>query len=814
MAKKNVLVKKLEAVETLGSTTTICSDKTGTLTQNRMTIVHIMYDNKIFTAPTATQAKSYNTEDPTYKTLFFLACNCAKAVFDAKDLEQFPEKSIDERKVNGDASEAGILKFSQKETDVMAYRASCPQVSTIPFNSANKFMVTINQVPDENGVPQFLRVCMKGASERILDRCDRIMRDGQVIPMTDNDRASINENLQEMMDGGERVLGFAQYDLPITEYPLDYQFETEPDVNFPMEKLTFVGLMALLDPPRESVPLAVETCQQAGVQVIMVTGDHPATAKSIAKQVGIIHDKTADDVAKEQGISVADVDPSHTKAIVVPGSQIRDLEEADWDRVLAYEQIVFARTSPQQKLIIVENCQRLGKVVAVTGDGVNDSPALKKANIGIAMGIAGSDVSKEAADMILLDDNFSSIVNGVQEGRLIFDNLKKSIAYTLSSNIPEITPFLLFIVLSMPLMLTTILILTIDLGTDMLPAISLAYEEAESDIMRRKPRNSARDRLVNRRLISFSYLQIGVIQAVAGIYVYFTVLNDYGLKPQTLPFLQSDEFFAPIKQEDQRWMYSEKERIGASAYEAQFWDQRTEDFEEFFEQSKLPDGFILANKSPNYDSLIPGDGDGNSQFENMVKAIGFTTKRPPCLKYSCTLGSGTGATDVENDIRCFDADQNGDGVTVDGILEDGTLNDNVKEGRDDGEGCFELWTVQQQEQVSRHGRSAYLASIIIVQIGDILVSKTRLLSVFQQGMRNWVLNIGINAELCLGTLIIYAPFLNSAFQTAQLRFVHWLPGLPFLFFIFVYDETRKFLMRRGDRTGLRIGKWLKENTYW
>merc|ERR1719148_453130 len=204
---------------------------------------------------------------------------------------------------------------------------------------------------------------------------------------------------------------------------------------------------------------------------------------------------------------------------------------AQIDEILInHSEIVFARTSPQQKLIIVEAFQRSGQIVAVTGDGVNDSPALKKADIGIAMGIAGSDVSKEAADMILLDDNFASIVTGVEEGRLIFDNLKKSIAYTLTSNIPEISPFLFFILCDVPLPLGTVTILCIDLGTDLLPAISLAYEEAETDIMKRAPRDAARDKLVNERLISMAYGQIGMIQMSAGFFVYFVILAENGFR--------------------------------------------------------------------------------------------------------------------------------------------------------------------------------------------------------------------------------------------------------------------------------------------
>ena len=199
---------------------------------------------------------------------------------------------------------------------------------------------------------------------------------------------------------------------------------------------------------------------------------------------------------------------SLAKAAVIHGSDLKDFSAEDLDEVLAnHSEIVFARTSPQQKLIIVEGCQRMGAVVAVTGDGVNDSPALKKADIGIAMGIAGSDVSKQAADMILLDDNFSSIETGIEEGRVIFDNLKKSICYTLSSKMPEMTPFLAFFVLNIPLALGAITILCIDFGTDMVPAISLAYEGPESDIMKRKPRNPKKDRLVNEKSVMKSHIK-------------------------------------------------------------------------------------------------------------------------------------------------------------------------------------------------------------------------------------------------------------------------------------------------------------------
>ncbi|XP_040594548.1 sodium/potassium-transporting ATPase subunit alpha-4 isoform X3 [Mesocricetus auratus] len=383
--------------------------------------------------------------------------------------------------------------------------------------------------------PQAHMLMMKGAPEKILDFCTSFMLNGQEFPMDEEMKVDFQNAYLELGGMGERVLGFCYLNLP-SNFSKGFQFNTD-ELNFPMESLCFVGLISMIDPPRTAVPDAVGKCRNAGIKVIMVTGDHPITAKAIAKSVGIISEanETAEEMAARLNIPVSQLNTKSIKAIVVHGSELKDMDSNQLDHILkTYKEIVFARTSPQQKLIIVEGCQRLGAIVAVTGDGVNDSPALKKADIGIAMGITGSDVSKQAADMILLDDNFASIVTGVEEGRLIFDNLKKSIAYTLTSNIPEITPFLMFIILSIPLPLGTITILCIDLGTDMVPAISLAYESPESDIMKRLPRNPKTDNLVNHRLIGMAYGQIGMIQALAGFFTYFVILAENGFKPLDL----------------------------------------------------------------------------------------------------------------------------------------------------------------------------------------------------------------------------------------------------------------------------------------
>merc|ERR1712073_7874 len=492
MAAKNCLVKNLEAVETLGSTSCICSDKTGTLTQNRMTVAHMWFDNKIHEADTSEdQSGTSNYKNgPGWRPLERCAVLCNRAEFKTGQ----SGVPVLKREVNGDASEAALLKCTELTTgDAMKQRAQNKKVCEVPFNSTNKYQVSIHEDKDRDG--NYLLV-MKGAPERILDRCSTIVVNGKEIELTQEWKDNFNNAYMELGSLGERVLGFCDFELDPKQSPHGYPFNPDEDNSFPVTGLRFVGLMSMIDPPRAAVPDAVSKCRSAGIKVIMVTGDHPITAKAIARSVGIISEgtKTVEDIAAERGCNVMDVNPREARACVVHGGEIKDMSEKQIDEILMYHtEIVFARTSPQQKLIIVEGCQRMGAIVAVTGDGVNDSPALKKADIGVAMGIAGSDVSKQAADMILLDDNFASIVTGVEEGRLIFDNLKKSIAYTLTSNIPEISPFLLFILADVPLPLGTVTILCIDLGTDMVPAISMAYEKAESDIMKRQPRTPFTD---------------------------------------------------------------------------------------------------------------------------------------------------------------------------------------------------------------------------------------------------------------------------------------------------------------------------------
>uniref|UniRef100_A0A9J7YDG5 Sodium/potassium-transporting ATPase subunit alpha n=1 Tax=Cyprinus carpio carpio TaxID=630221 RepID=A0A9J7YDG5_CYPCA len=574
MAKKNCLVKNLEAVETLGSTSTICSDKTGTLTQNRMTVAHMWFDNQIHEADTTENQSgtSFDRSSATWASLARIAGLCNRAVF----LAEQTDVPILKRDVAGDASESALLKCIELCCgSVKEIRDKYTKVAEIPFNSTNKYQLSVHKNPNGGTESKHLLV-MKGAPERILDRCATILIQGKEQPLDDEMKEAFQNAYLELGGLGERVLGFCHFYLPDEQFPEGFQFDTE-DVNFPTENLCFVGLMSMIDPPRAAVPDAVGKCRSAGIKVIMVTGDHPITAKAIAKGVGIISEgnETVEDIAARLNIPVNEVNPRDAKACVVHGGDLKDLTAEQLDDILKYHtEIVFARTSPQQKLIIVEGCQRQGAIVAVTGDGVNDSPALKKADIGVAMGIAGSDVSKQAADMILLDDNFASIVTGVEEGRLIFDNLKKSIAYTLTSNIPEITPFLFFIIANIPLPLGTVTILCIDLGTDMAPAISLAYEAAESDIMKRQPRNPKTDKLVNERLISIAYGQIGMIQALAGFFTYFVILAENGFLPSRLLGIRvfwDDKHINDLEDSyGQQWTYEQRKIVEFTCHTAFF----------------------------------------------------------------------------------------------------------------------------------------------------------------------------------------------------------------------------------------------------
>ena len=471
MAARAALVRHLPAVEALGATTVICTDKTGTLTQNRMTVREIFLGQRYGSADISRElANSHNR--------FFeaaLLCHNLKAPGDSEN-----------SKLLGDPLEVALVTMA---TAVMPNVSAPNRVDEIPFDAERKRLSTLHRMPHG------LTLYTKGALEVVLPLCSHVQDGTQVIPLTQALADSFLKAESDMAATGLRVLAMAYRALP------DGYRQEELE-----RQLILTGLVGVIDPPRLEVPDAIIKCRAAGIKVIMVTGDHPQTALAIARNIGLV------------------LSPH---PVVITGQDLRRLSPTQLQLALDAPEILFARVGADQKMRIVETLKRKNEIVAVTGDGVNDSPALKAADIGIAMGITGTDVAKESADMILLDDNFASIVSAIEEGRAVFDNIRKFLTYILTSNIPEIVPYLAFVLFRIPLPLTVIQILAVDLGTDMLPALGLGTEKPEPGVMQRPPRPRT-ERLLTWPVVLRAYLFLGVMEAAAAMGAFFFVLHQGG----------------------------------------------------------------------------------------------------------------------------------------------------------------------------------------------------------------------------------------------------------------------------------------------
>eukprot|EP00667_Euglena_gracilis_P001044 EG_transcript_1044 len=507
MAKNNVVVKNLEIIESLGCVTTVASDKTGTLTQNLMTASHVMYDDTVFsTGALHDEGLSLPDVDAdTFKTLIDVGTLCSFASLS------------DDAANTSNPTEKAIVRYFGQYVNLEAHREENKRLAAIPFNSNNKWMLTVCQKPGTTAV----RIFMKGAPERVMDKCTLMLLNGKEVQI-DSYRTSLDASNERLGRMGERVLALAYRDLDTRQFPSNYPFNVD-DVNFPTDGLCFAGLVSMIDPPRPGVPESIEQCREAGIRVMMVTGDHPITAEAIARSIGILR-KDRD----------TDLD-AHYEEIVVNGEQLKTFTDDDWDHALSCQGVVFARTLPHQKQMIVSQMQKRGDMVAVTGDGVNDSPALKQASCGIAMGISGSDIAKDAADIVLMDDNFCSILAGIRQGRLVFANMQKCIVYIVTHLVPEIIPVMLYVSVQLPSALTTLMILSVDLGTDIPLGIALAWEEPETAIMKQPPRK-ATDRLTNWRLFVLAYFQLGILESLYCFIIYFLIFADYGFSPSQLWF--------------------------------------------------------------------------------------------------------------------------------------------------------------------------------------------------------------------------------------------------------------------------------------
>ena len=532
MSRKNCLVRNLEAVETLGATSVIITDKTGTLTSNRLTVAHTWVDNQIGQVDTAADENpqiDFDTSSHAWKNAARVAVLCNSANFIPEDLDL----PVMLRRIDGDPTESGLLKCVEAvEGNTALFRQMHKQVAHIPFSPLTRMQVTVHEAADfrTNG---YLG-CMVGAPELILQRCGSALVQGQERPVDQDFKNAFFYAVNELASLGETVVAICDARFPPNRFPPGFQFNSH-QVNFPITGYRMLGLMSLIDPPKASVPDAVVKVRDAGVKVIMVTGDHPNTAVAIAKSVGMMNMEV--DPLK---IGVTGLPSGDVSSVIINGDDLEQMSPDMLDEVLLHaEELIFARMKPEQKLQIVESCQRLGAVVTVTGDGINDAAAVRRADVGIAMG-SGAAYTSKCADIVLMDDNFASIVSGIEEGRLMYENLKKCLLYALSSNVPQMAAFLLSMVAQIPLPLGILAVLCIDLGTDLLPAVALAFEEPEENLMRRTPRNIDRDHLLNEKLLFLSYGQLGLIQAASGFFTYFVIMAENGFWPGSLLGLRQE----------------------------------------------------------------------------------------------------------------------------------------------------------------------------------------------------------------------------------------------------------------------------------
>lgn len=630
MLKCKVLVRNLGSVETLGSVNLIASDKTGTLTQNKMHVANLVHGaGSVVSDRTALHQTLSSPSSGTLRELLLALCLCNQAAIStatSDDTQGRPSLGATPA-ISGNASDAAVLALCSEVMGVGRLRQTYPKLAEIPFNSRNKWMLTVHeahilpqqfpifpaamkseQKKDSTIVQNHCRrniMLMKGAAELMLARCRTMIAGRQEISAAESEQLHLHfddlpdpsssrqqhtpfietgsgntsfiqgpdadvdivpaqgprwEAIKELVDSfsreGQRVLAVCSR---AVDLPDNFRVGDELDLeSLPLDSLCLVGLVSLVDPPRAEVPDVLAKCRSAGIKVMMVTGDHQNTAASIAQKVGIFSsDETSDSNSSQRPSLVFDTlsDFSNTKfkdiestsvelagtgsalpegggtlrrRVVIIGSDIVMLNDRQWAWIFEHNEIVFARTTPEQKLRIVKEAQSRGNTVAVTGDGVNDSPALRQADIGVCMG-SGSDVAREASDIVLLDDNFGSLLVGIELGRLVFENLKKVVLYLLpAGSFAELMPVLVNVILGVPLPLSPFLMIYVCVGTDLAPSLSLIHEHAEANLMSRPPRDRKKAHLVDWRLMLDAYFFKGIVITVVAHFMFFWYMYRYG----------------------------------------------------------------------------------------------------------------------------------------------------------------------------------------------------------------------------------------------------------------------------------------------
>lgn len=549
MRSKNILPKGLATVETLGCVNVLCSDKTGTLTENRMIVTSVSFVDARMPVEEALSVMAIDpTQSPPLENLHQASVLCNDAIFDVLTLD----RPVVDRDVQGNATDGATLKFAELARNGMGSVISDanPRVFQIPFNSKNKWMLTLHKSNSDSttagssgDTSQFLML-VKGAPDVLRPYCKTYWSyvSNSIQPFDEAAQVQFAAHQEALSRNGERVILLCQRTVTPQERLGSNAFAEEIQ-NTAMADLTIIGLLGITDPPRKETASTVAACRRAGIRFFMVTGDFGLTAAAIARSVGIFTNAADPDTIKTITSRVDPVDSNldtekgileqqtTRTSLLLEGPSISDLTDEDWDIVCSYQEIVFARTSPEQKLRIVNEFKQRDNAVAVTGDGVNDAPALRAADVGIAV-VTGSDVALEAADLVLLD-KFDAIIDAIRLGRLVFENLQKVIGYLLpAGSWSEIWPVLMNVYFGVPLPLSSFLMIIICVFTDLFLALSLIMEKEEFDLLELRPRNHKKDHLINFRIYAQSYLFIGVMETVCAHSMFFY----YMYKHAGIPF--------------------------------------------------------------------------------------------------------------------------------------------------------------------------------------------------------------------------------------------------------------------------------------
>lgn len=590
MKRHNIICKSLKTVETLGCVSVLLSDKTGTLTKNQMTVTDCMVGHATLTTSIAgKEVRDAGRRQASLHQLRIIGALCNAAEFDASTVQ----KSLSERKIFGDATDQAILRFSEMLGSHVQARGLWKKHFELPFNSKNKFLLTILSSADEEAIqftlskdearnfePQKDSLLMiKGAPDILLPRCSQyITEDGNIASLDGDIISKVGLVKDQWSKEGKRVILLARRCLPATDITIsreDGNYETLA-MKQASEGLVLTGLVAMSDPPRDEIPEVIATLRGAGVRTMMVTGDFKLTAQSIARSCGIItcsdsnvdsvndlprHSHAQNSVGKRSEKNLV-VSGETSRAIVISGAELPSLSEYQWQSILEYPAVVFARTTPDQKLLIVQRFRAAGFVTAMTGDGVNDAPSLREADIGIAPG-SGSDIALEAADMILLT-SFSSIIPALAYGRSVFSNLRKTIAYLLpAGSYSEFWPVMTSVAFGLPQILSSFMMIIICCCTDCGAACALAYEKPEADLLTRPPRDVKKDRLVDWKLLAQAYLYTGTLESLISFAMSYWYLQQKGVKFSMLWFSYGK--FTPPPGKDLDWVNNQL-LIGSGVY--------------------------------------------------------------------------------------------------------------------------------------------------------------------------------------------------------------------------------------------------------